>query len=233
MKKDNFHPESRKEMAETTDTFDKAEVLKKTKMFFQKFSEKLYQPEKTDLKEKEKNIWEEEVRVLDENTAPIPVTQERLEMEEISMQEIQQLEEADPGYVNEWVLDYDNEKKNPKNTYRKTGVHAGAIRWGEYAVENSERYEILQQGTKLSRWGNEDGTFMSIPQTVYEKLELPLVQEKQEFNLYEVCKPFPVEKSLVKKQPWNKGNLKNEDTVQYRMPVSIKQLVKEEYLRKI
>lgn len=233
MKKDTFNPESRKVAAEISDELNKAEVSKRTKLFFQRFTDKSYQDEKIDLKENERKIWEEEVRVLDENTAPVPVMQEMLEMEEVSMQEILQLEESDPGYVNGLVLDYDNEKKNPRNTYRETGYHAEAIRWGEYAVENSERYEMLQPGTKLSRWGNENGTFMAEPQTAYEKLELPVVQEKQKFSLYEVCKSFPVEMSLVKRQPWNNSSSDNEDTVQYRMPVSIKKLVEEGYLKKI
>lgn len=233
MRKDNFNPESRKEATEISDALDKAEVSKRTKLFFQKFTEKSYQTEKIDLKENERKIWEEEVRVLDENTAPEPVIWESFELEELLSEEFQQLEESDPGYVNELVLDYDNEKKNPRNIYRETGSHTEAIRWGEYAVENSERYEVLQPGTKLSRWGNDNGIFMAAPQTAYEKLELPVVQEKQELNLYEVCKPFPVERSFVKKQPWNKDNSDNEVTVQYRMPASIKQLVEENYLHKL
>ena len=114
------------------------------------------------------------------------------------------MKENDPGYVNEMVLDYDNILQNPNNTYKESGEHKNAIYWGDYAMENSVKYHMLQPGMVLSRWGNENGTFMANVNTDYHSLELPIVREKQTQNLYEVCKPFPVEISQVAIQPWNK-----------------------------
>lgn len=207
MRRESLNPEqNRRETAETLDTAEKEKISERLELFFQKFSAKHRKPERTALREIEEKNWIQEVRQLDEN---------------------------DPGYVNGLVLDYDNEENNPKNTYRETGKHTGAIRWGDYAVEGSETYITLRPGTRLVRWGDENGTFLAQPDTSYEKLELPVVQEKQSRNLYEVCKPFPAEKSLVEKQPWNKEQSGGSPAIQYKVPVSIKQLVEKNYLRRV
>lgn len=232
MKKEISNPEQNcKESAFAMEAIDKKDIAEKMDSFFKKYSNISPKLQKSASRELEDKDWIEEVKQLDENTAPTDMLHKEVDYDDFSLEEFHQIDENDPGYVNDLVLDYDNEKQNPNNNYKETGYHKGAIRWGDYAVEGSEKYDTLHPGTILARWGSEEGTFVTLPGTSYDKLELPIVQEKQRLSVYEVCKPFPAEKSLVKKQPWNLQNSDDTQAVQYKLPVSIKQLVTENYLR--
>lgn len=232
MKRDVNNPEqNRKEIDVTADVIDKEDIAGKMDSFFKKYFNSSHKLQKSAAKEIEDKNWIEEVKQLDENTAPTDMLHKEVDYDDFSLEEFHQIVENDPGYVNDLVLDYDNEKQEPNNKYRETGYHRGAIRWGDYAVEGSETYDTLQPGTMLARWGSEEGTFVTLPGTSYDKLELPVVQEKQTLSLYEVCKPFPAEKSLVKKQPWSTEKSDEKQAVQYKLPVCIKDLVAENYLR--
>ena len=145
------------------------------------------------------------------------------------------MDENDPGYVNEKVLDYDNVLGKEENTYRITGLHTEAIYWGDYATKEGVEYITLDIGKVVSRWGEETGTFLSDIGVDYASLELPVVKEKNIQRLYEVLKPFPVEVSKVAKQPWNKENGVEEiqSTIQYKTAIPIYVLVKEGYLKQI
>ncbi|MBR1433101.1 TNT domain-containing protein [Ruminococcus sp.] len=186
-------------------------------------------------KENPQDIDNAEIQQLIENTA-FDLNTAINDVTSISDEEIIQIEENDPGYVNEDVLDYDNEQNSKSNTYAETGSHTGAIRWGEYAVEGSEYFITLEPGTVLSRWGSEDGVFLSDKGTEYDNLQLPTVKEKKPYSEYEVLKAFPVEVSKIAKQPWN-GEEKDTDTEttteQFRTPVPIRDLVEQGYLKSL
>lgn len=191
--------------------------------------------------EGEKTIEERflaEVKEMDVNTAQMPMTVYESKDPALSKEELQQIMEDDPGYVNGRVLDYDNESGSDENTYRETGFHTGAIHWGEYATKEGVEYVTLEEGKRLSRYGDEDGTFMSDTDVAYDSLELPIVKEKNVQSLYEVQKPFPVEISKVAKQPWNisdetKNNTETESVTQYKTPMPVSVLVKNGYLKRL
>lgn len=204
--------------------------------FFHNFSHRYWSREpKPDESDKEE-LFLAEIRDMDENTALTPFADIMPEELNFSKEELQQIEEDDPGYVNEKVLDYDNVSGSENNTYRETGLHTGAIRWGDYAIKESVEYITLETGKILSRWGNEEGTFMCDAETNYDALELPIVKEKNIQSFYEVLKPFPVEISKVAKQPWNQSGESekaSETSIQYRTPIPIRELLNEGYLKKL
>lgn len=214
------------------------EIKNKTYAFFHDFAQRNYDGKS---KPREADIDEHflaDIEYLDANTDLQPSVISNTEKRDLSKEEFQQIYENDPGYVNGNVLDYDNESASESNTYKETGLHSGAIHWGNYAIKDSAEYITLDAGKLLSRWGNEKGTFMSDVGVDYDSLELPIVKEKNEQNIYEVLKPFPVEISNVNKQPWNNSDEAKkqgefENTIQYRTPIPVDELVKEGYLIKL
>lgn len=219
----------------------KKEIINEKKNFFHDFSQR-YWSQKPKIGEAEQKKAEQErflaeVEDLDYNTPSDPQMLVHSQLCSITKGELEQLEENDPGYVNGNVLDYDNDLGREENTYQKTGLHEGAIRWGDYAAKESKEYISLESGKILGRWGDEEGMFMADPQTKYEELELPVVEEKNLLNLYKVQKPFPAEISRIAGQPWNEMKKDDgrsaEQAVQYRMPIPVSELVKEGYLKKL
>ncbi|MCM1218533.1 MAG: TNT domain-containing protein [Lachnospiraceae bacterium] len=175
---------------------------------------------------------------LDQNTSLEPQIPAQMEDSFLSIEEFAQIEENDPGYINSKVLDYENQSNTEENTYQENGLHTGAIHWGEYADEESIEYVTLEKGKILSRWGGEDGTFLSDTDVEYEKLELPIVEEKNSRNFYEVLKEFPAELSNVKRQPWNDADQMEQNeaaaqAVQYKMPIPVQNLIEEGYLKRV
>lgn len=215
------------------------EIKDESQVFFRNFSHKQnfsdLKPELDDKHEEEQFL--EDIRYLDLNTSLVRTELCDIKNQGYSKEELTQLEENDPGYVNGKVLDYDNENEVESNTYQSTGLHSGAIHWGEYAARESIDYITLDEGKVLRRWGDENGTFLAEPETDYESLELPIVEAKNIPTLYEVIKPFPTEISIVAKQPWNQNKEaaddKEQDTLQYRTPIAIKRLVEEGYLKAV
>lgn len=207
-------------------------VISQVKGWLDGFPKKEKRLEEEDPRWKEEKDWEAEVADLDKNTAPDLKETVRPEKEEdaLTREELEQLDESDPGYVNGDVLDYDNELGTPDNHYRETGSHAGAIRWGEYAKDDKE-YVAMKPGTVLSRFGGEEGRFLADPETSYEDLQLPVISQKNTRFLYEVVKEFPAEASQVARQPWNQTD--GNPAVQYVTPVSIRELVEGGYLKKL
>ncbi len=233
MKKEISFTESEKDRTHTETDDNEKRNDENVKRFFQKFSDKYHKLEKTASK-KENDEWNAEIQQLDENTAPYPVNNYLKKENELSPEEFHQLEENDAGYVNGLVLDYDNKENRFQNIYQTTGLHKNAIHWGDYAIEGSEEYVFLEKGMVLSRWGDENGTFMSDKNTDFESLELPTIKEKNEQKFYEVRKPFPVEVSTVAVQPWNENKLKKDTGAsQFRTPVRITELLKDGYLKEI
>ncbi len=214
------------------------EIRSESKAFFQSFSQR-QQEKKTDVN-REEELFLDEVRQMDANTAPEPAVLTRMEESSLTEEELQEIYDQDPGYVNAKVLDYDNELEKKENTYSETGSHTGAVRWGDYAGKEGVEYITLRPGTLLSRWGSEKGTFLSDTDVSYEQLELPVSSDKNEQNFYEVLKPFPVEISKIAVQPWNEADkTQKEDTsqntdaaMQYKAPISVEELVKNGYLKK-
>lgn len=206
-------------------------------VFFHNMSDKYWiNKSREDDGEKERNFLAE-IREMDVNIVQEHPTVYEIDIPDFSKEELQQIMEDDPGYVNGKVLDYDNEENSEKNTYKETGLHTGAIRWGDYATKESIEYITLDVGMRLGRYGNTDGTFLSDINAEFTSLELPLVKEKYSYDIYEVIKPFPAERSKVAKQPWNdtltkgKNDITDERTIQYKMPIPVSELVKGGYLK--
>ena len=211
------------------------EIKETAKIFFHNFAKQYCSQEKKASEAEQEELFLQEVRYLDANTSLNPDVIPKEEYLNLSKEELQQLEENDPGYVNEKVLDYDNVLGKKENTYKFTGLHTEAICWGDYATKEGVEYITLDSGKIVSRWGEETGTFLSDVGVEYASLELPIIKEKNIQRLYEVVKSFPVEVSKVAKQPWNKENGVEEikPTIQYKTAIPIHALVKEGYLKQI
>ena len=176
-----------------------------------------------------------EVRQLDASTPDDPEKTE-LTVEEspvVSPEELAQLEENDPGYVNGRVLDYDNDLESDRNRYAQTGLHTGAIRWGEYAEKGSVEQVTARPGEIYTRWGSDTGSFLAPADADYKGLALPVIEEKQQRHFYQVLRPFPVERSRVAPQPWNDARQLAEKAVQLKAELSIRELVRMGYLSEI
>ena len=219
---------------EKPETLQKSDeqMKEQTRVFFREFGPKhgIQKPKMSET-EMEKRFLDR-VGALDVDMDPNPKMRE--EDAPLTAEELEMIEEDDAGYVNGQVLDYDNELGSAENTYKETGLHTGAIRWGPFAVEGSIEYISLPEGTILRRWGDEDGTFLSDPGTPYGSLELPTVQEKNPPHLYRVQKPFPVEISRVAVQPWNDGEKRDKQpALQYRAPAPVQELLNHGYLKSL
>ena len=212
------------------------EIKETAKTFFHNFAKQYCRQEKKANEAEKEELFLQEVRYLDANTSLNPEVIPKEAYLNLSKEELQQLEENDPGYVNEKVLDYDNVLGKKENTYKVTGLHnTESIYWGDYATKEGVEYITLDSGKVVSRWGEETGTFLSDVDVEYDSLELPIIKEKNTQRLYEVLKSFPVEVSKVAKQPWNKENGVEEmqSTIQYKTAIPIQSLVKEGYLKQI
>lgn len=219
------------------------EIRSEVKSFFYNFSQKIRKQETEQKELDEEQVFLEEIKDLEENTAAILTVSYDIKDITLTKEELQQLDENDPGYVNDKVLDYDNDLNTKNNTYHETGLHTRAIRWGDYATEEGKEYEMLQTGMVLSRWGEENGTFMSDVNVEYDSLEMPIIKEKNHQSFYKVMKPFPVEISKIAKQPWNRKEEQSKRTddfdkeeksvIQYKVPVPVQNLIKEGYLKKL
>lgn len=212
-------------------------IKDETRVFFNTFSQKHWAQKQRPEEPGEEELFLAEVKDLDANTpavlsADLPAAAKGLQH---TREELMQLYENDPGYVNEKVLDYENVLEKDSNTYKETGLHTGAIRWGDYATKEGVEYATLETGKILSRWGDEEGSFTSDVNVDYESLELPISKDKNVQSLYQVLKQFPVEISKVARQPWNEAveSGKEEETIQYRTPIPISDLVEKGYLKKL
>lgn len=212
------------------------EILNGARNFFQNFSQKYREEMKRQPEPDEEEQFLEEVKEMDRQTAPDPEINYDSDQGELTDEELKQILESDPGYVNDKVLDYENEEHTDSNTYQETGSHTGAIHWGDYAAKEGREYDLLPEGTVLSRWGDENGTFLSDVDTPYDSLELPVVQEKNDQKFYEVKKPFPVEISRIAVQPWNQKECEAKEeslAIQYKAPVPVGELLRQGYLKEL
>lgn len=180
------------------------------------------------------------------------------EKQEYTQEELNEIWDNDPGYVNERVMkelpSYDEETgellsdkyKIISDIYLKEGLHVDVIDWGPESVPGTEKRVELEQGTVLVRWGNEAGHFATPEGTEYEDLQLPTSEDKREKNEYVVLKSFGgadsdiVKQSEIATQNWNKQDgieQENENTearpIQYKFSKSIEELLKEGYLAKL
>lgn len=212
-------------------------IKDETRVFFNTFSQKHWEQKQKSEVPKEEELFLADVKDLDANTPPVlsadlPAAARGMQQ---TREELLEMYENDPGYVNEKVLDYENVLESEDNTYKETGLHTGAIHWGDYATREGVEYATLEEGKVLSRWGSEEGSFLSDVNVDYDSLELPVSEDKNRQSLYQVLKQFPVEISKVAKQPWNDAGEsgKEGETVQYRTPIPIGDLVEKGYLKKL
>ena len=213
------------------------DVIKNVYDFFKSIYIQTYARDDKERSAQKSKGFEEDLLYLDENTSVALKMDCNEVVEHYTLEDICQIEENDPGYVNGYVLDCDNELACKENTYIETGLHEGAIKWGDYATKESVKYVMLEKGHIVSRWGSEAGCFVSDVDVEYELLQMPVVQEKKVNTLYEVVKPFPVEISEIKVQPWNlNGSVDDkmeEKTIQYKTPIEIKELLLRGYLKNV
>ena len=137
--------------------------------------------------------------------------------------DIRQLEQEDPGYINGDVLDYDHPD------YLKDGTHR--VNWGNDSADTPHQ-ETLEPGTRLSRVGSEDGRYLGDPDINYDDRQLPVEEGKLPEREYEVVKPLEVEQSTIAQQPWGR-EMENPNVQQYKTDKPVSQLVDEGYLREV
>lgn len=174
-----------------------------------------------------------------------------------SEEELQDIYDNDPGYIDELVYkDYpkkfeeeteDESKENFQDigdkrgvleedgSYMETGFHDDLVDWDEAAVEGTEMEKLLPEGNFLVRYGSEKGRFLTEPGTEFKNLHLNVSEDKLEKNQYEVLKPLPTTESIIRKQRFDEpaGDENNvKEAKQFYMEKAVEDLVKEGFLRK-
>ena len=88
--------------------------------------------------------------------------------------------------------------------------------------------KTLQPGTRIDRYGYENGSFVSPEGTPYTQRSLPLGSDSKPYNIYEVVKPVEVKAGEI--APWF-----GEDGggIQYKFSNSIEDLLSQGVLRKV
>lgn len=166
---------------------------------------------------------------------------------EYTDEELQQIWENDPGYVNEKAiksLPSDN-MEGPQSgvlekdgKYMEMGFHNKSIEnYGKDAVEGTEEKNwVLQPGKIVERWGAEDGSYLTEPGTDFVDLHLNVSEGKLESRSYEVLKPLLVEKSEIAAQPFDEKKENGESgraAIQYKSAIYVEDLVELGILRRI
>ena len=85
---------------------------------------------------------------------------------EYQEEELQDIWENDPGYVNEKA--YRNLDDPKVSKYLETGIHSdGLMNYEMDAVENTEKEVLLSKGKIIERWGTEKGSYFTESGTDY------------------------------------------------------------------
>lgn len=143
--------------------------------------------------------------------------------DEYTEEDFKQLEDEDPGYINDKVLDYDHPD------YNNEGIHR--VDWGEDSADTPHS-ETLQPGTVLSRVGSDEGRYLGDFDVDFSDRQLPTYEGKQPLKYYEVQKPLPVEQSTIAQQKWAPDMI-DKSAQQYVTDKPISQLIDEGYLKEL
>ena len=176
----------------------------------------------------------DEVDYLDSNTSEMFENNEEESMSlDYSKEELQDIWDNDPGYVNEKA--YRNLDEIDEG-YKETGNHSeGLLNYGKDAVENTEKETMLLEGKILERYGSEQGRYLTDPGTQYEDLHLIVSEDKLPSQTYEVVKPFRVTESEIADQPFDEDIKENKENkaIQYKSSICVEDLIELGFLKRI
>ena len=112
---------------------------------------------------------------------------------------------------------------------------SGKIDWqkyapnGGYVLGTKVKNITLEQGATIDRYGNKYGSYVTPVGTSYEQRALPYVENSNAYHKYEVLKPIDnVTKGEIAPAFNQLGG-----GIQYELPSSIKQLLKDNFLKEI
>nr|WP_278247555.1 TNT domain-containing protein [Ruminiclostridium hungatei] len=89
--------------------------------------------------------------------------------------------------------------------------------------------QTLDVGTVIDRYGNQYGKYTSPVGVPYEQRALPYIENPNAYHQYEVIKPIDnVTMSEIAEAFEQLGG-----AIQYELPSSIKQLIKDEFIKEI
>lgn len=185
--------------------------------------------------ERQKRLLKDEIEDMDKNTPEFP--EESYEAErDYSPEELLDLWDNTPGYVNERAMKNLGDPSIKDSGYLKTGLHSqGLLNYGKDAVEGTEKDTLLSEGKVLERWGSATGTYLTEPGTDFKDLHLNVTEDKLERNIYEVVKPFWVTESRIADQPFDEKDdteRKREPAVQYHVRICVEDLTELGFLKK-
>ena len=145
------------------------------------------------------------------------------EISEYQEEELQDIWENDPGYVNEKA--YRNLDDPKAGKYLETGIHSdGLMNYEIDAVENTEKEVLLSKGKIIERWGTEKGSYFTESGTDYVELHLIVSKDKLEHHTYEVQQPFYVTESVIAAQPFDETEDQHA-AVQYKSKICVEDLI--------
>lgn len=176
--------------------------------------------------------------MLDENTSDVQEDDMSSEME-YSEEELEDIWENDPGYLNETAMKDLDDPGVQNSEYMKTGFHnKGLLNYEKDSVDNTEKNVELPVGKILERWGSEEGSYLTDPEADYDSLHLNVSKDKLECNTYEVIKPFEVVESKIADQPFDEEKVdenseKGERATQYKAGMCVEDLVELGFLKKV
>ena len=202
-----------------------------------KFSEMQENPERLRQlqEERQKRRLEDEIADLDENTDEFPEESDEVERD-YSSEELQDIWDNDPGYVNERAMKKLDDPSMKDSGYLKTGLHSRRLlNYGKDALDDTEQDTLISEGKLLERWGSEAGTYLTEPGTDFRDLHLDVTEDKLERNSYEVVKPFWVTESRIAPQPFDEKDdteKKREPAVQYHARICVEDLIEMGFLKK-
>ncbi|MBQ8435261.1 MAG: hypothetical protein IJ460_05795 [Clostridia bacterium] len=185
------------------------------------------------------------------------------EYADYSDEELEELWDNDPGYLNKNVLYFYGEKKSadgkeyfaaPENSsvvskdenfedvyadyselYKQTGLHV--VSWNKDYVEGTKENVELKPGMVIERWidpEREGGRYFTEEGSDFDELHMNVSEDKREKVQYEVLMPLQTEKSIIAEQPFDEKQPEDyKPTVQFKTSMSCDDLIELGYIRKI
>lgn len=201
---------------------------------------------------KYKKMLDDYVRDLDDNTSE---NFSDKDWDEYSEEELRELWENDPGYVNEKafkklpsrnefvnqfskICDAITSKESPtrleaESPYVKFGLHMGYNNYRKDSVKGTEQDTVLSTGKIIERRGNDKGSYFCEPGTDFKDLHINVSEDKCPKALYEVLKPLRVKESIIASQPFDNKKENYQGTVQYKTAINVMDLIDLGFLKRI
>ena len=171
--------------------------------------------------------------------------------DDYSQEELEEIWENDPQYVNEKVYrplpgtkpeNIEMQKSNPEDVmdtdslYMTDGLHGdhgkkGLINWKIDSVPGTEVEVEIPPGTLLKRYGLDGGHYLTDIETKFENLNLP--SDRFKANNYMVMKPLGAVKSTIADQPFTMRQPGSPKASQYKTEMSVAELVEKGFLKKL